>query len=68
MNKSNIKLIECESCGHSAFELIRIVEVTQFFEREYKKEEGFTERIPNFFSERYKLRCANCGVLFKENE
>lgn len=66
MDKNNIALIRCGNCDHSEFELIKIVEITQFFEGEYK--DGFTERIPNFFSESYKLRCFNCGVLFKSEK
>lgn len=62
---NNVALIQCE-CGSTSFELIKVVEVTKFFEKEYKG--AFIERIPTFFSEQYKLRCHNCGVLFNEKQ
>lgn len=62
---SNTALLQCE-CGCAKFEVVKEVSVTKFFDGEYKKGEGFTERIPTFFTECLKLRCINCSKFYKD--
>lgn len=63
MDRTNVSFMTC-SCGCTQFEMIEIVEITKFYEQEYKN--GFTERRPSFFSTLLKMKCISCGKFYKE--
>jgi hypothetical protein len=57
-------LIQCLKCESTEFEIVHVVQITKWWDQEYK---GFFSREPTPNTKVTKLRCAKCGVFYKEN-
>lgn len=63
--ESTPNLITCK-CGSTNWELERSFQFANFWEKEYDKEKGFTEREPGFISKTVKLKCVSCSKYLGE--